>query len=172
MSGRIKLLKDDEPTQPLDIPQLGYQYENPRGHDSECGTFGLNSFQLPHAECPKMFVCDTADVNDDFKQFAECIDSMNCAMMAGMTSSVKGSADETALFIHQMIPHHQNAVNMAKASTLSLVWRIFNITFLIQAIYSDFILSGIDQDQYSCMCWSYRWRNWAGSGLCYGSGLT
>lgn len=40
---------------------------------------------------------------------------MNCAMLAGMTSSVSGSADETSLFIHQMIPHHQNAVNMAKA---------------------------------------------------------
>ena len=39
---------------------------------------------------------------------------MNCAMMNGMTSSVKGSASEDALFLHQMIPHHQNAVNMAK----------------------------------------------------------
>jgi hypothetical protein len=38
---------------------------------------------------------------------------MNCAMLAGMTTGVKAS-DPTALFIHQMIPHHQNAVNMAK----------------------------------------------------------
>jgi uncharacterized protein (DUF305 family) len=30
-----------------------------------------------------------------------------------MTTGVMAS-DETALFIHQMIPHHQNAVNMAK----------------------------------------------------------
>ena len=36
-------------------------------------------------------------------------------MMVGMTTSVKNVEDETALFIHQMIPHHQNAVNMAKA---------------------------------------------------------
>ena len=40
---------------------------------------------------------------------------MNCAMMAGMSSSVSGNSDEVSLFIHQMIPHHQNAVNMAKA---------------------------------------------------------
>ena len=31
-----------------------------------------------------------------------------------MTSSVKDSESEVALFLHQMIPHHQNAVNMAK----------------------------------------------------------
>jgi hypothetical protein len=40
---------------------------------------------------------------------------MDCAMMAGMSSSVSGRSDESSLFIHQMIPHHQNAVNMAKA---------------------------------------------------------
>merc|ERR1719201_3045842 len=40
---------------------------------------------------------------------------MNCAMTAGMTSSLSGSESEKALFMHQMIPHHQNAVNMAKA---------------------------------------------------------
>jgi hypothetical protein len=34
-------------------------------------------------------------------------------MLSRMTTGVKAS-DETALFIHQMIPHHQNAVNMAK----------------------------------------------------------
>lgn len=32
----------------------------------------------------------------------------------GMTTSVKDSESEVALFLHQMIPHHQNAVNMAK----------------------------------------------------------
>ena len=39
---------------------------------------------------------------------------MNCHMLNGMTTYVnEGSAG--ALFVHQMIPHHQNAVNMAKA---------------------------------------------------------
>jgi aspartate/glutamate racemase len=38
---------------------------------------------------------------------------MNCAsIMAGMTSH---ATSEMGLFIHQMIPHHQNEVNMAKA---------------------------------------------------------
>ena len=40
---------------------------------------------------------------------------MNCAMMSGMTTGVvEGTQSEAALFLHQMIPHHQNAVNMAK----------------------------------------------------------
>mmetsp|Transcript_12199 Transcript_12199/g.20639 ORF Transcript_12199/g.20639 Transcript_12199/m.20639 type:complete len:124 (-) Transcript_12199:82-453(-) len=34
--------------------------------------------------------------------------------MAGMTTG-SSAGSEVALFIHQMIPHHQNAVNMAKA---------------------------------------------------------
>jgi Domain of unknown function (DUF305) len=37
-------------------------------------------------------------------------------MMAGMTTGVTSTKNSlTALFIHQMVPHHQNAVNMAKA---------------------------------------------------------
>jgi hypothetical protein len=109
MTGRIKLLKDGVPVQQENVPELGYDYDSPRGHDSVCGTYGLNAFQLPHAECPEKFVCDTEEADDNLKQFSRCIDSMNCAMMAGMSSSVSGGTDETALFIHQMIPHHQNA---------------------------------------------------------------
>jgi len=35
-------------------------------------------------------------------------------MFAGMTTNVNAGS-EAALFLHQMIPHHQNAVNMSKA---------------------------------------------------------
>lgn len=115
MSGRIKLLKDGTVIQDANEPVLGYDYDTPQGHDTVCGTFGLNAFQLPHAECPEKFVCDTEGEREELQQFAQCIDSMNCHMMAGMSSSVSGNSDEISLFIHQMIPHHQNAVNMAKA---------------------------------------------------------
>jgi uncharacterized protein (DUF305 family) len=41
---------------------------------------------------------------------------MNCAMMVGMTTYVYDKyGGDVALFNHQMIPHHENAVNMAKA---------------------------------------------------------
>eukprot|EP00804_Cyclotella_cryptica_P016810 CCRYP_001795-RB/>CCRYP_001795-RB protein AED:0.35 eAED:0.45 QI:0/0/0/1/0.5/0.2/5/0/350 len=62
MAGRIKLVKNGVPIQESDLPELGYEYESPTGHDSIC-------------------VCK-----------------------AGWTK-----------LLHQMIPHHQNAVNMAKA---------------------------------------------------------
>merc|ERR1711957_806860 len=40
------------------------------------------------------------------KEFAGCIESMNCAMTAGMTTGAS-SDNALALFVHQMIPHHQ-----------------------------------------------------------------
>jgi len=116
MSGRIKLV-DSSGTlaNSEDTPALGYEfglnkdgYEDPGSYDDTCGTFGLDLFQLPNDECPSRFVCG------DRGKFAGCIESMNCAMIAGMTTSRTSNSD-IALFIHQMIPHHQNAVNMAKA---------------------------------------------------------
>merc|ERR1712118_316117 len=43
---------------------------------------------------------------------------MNCAMTKGMTTNVNQD-NAIALFNHQMIPHHQNAVNMCKALLFS-----------------------------------------------------
>ena len=40
---------------------------------------------------------------------------MNCHMLAGMTTKAT-TGSGMALFIHHMVPHHQNAVNMAKAT--------------------------------------------------------
>ncbi|KAL3804011.1 hypothetical protein HJC23_006402 [Cyclotella cryptica] len=96
MAGRIKLVKNGVPIQESDLPELGYEYESPTGHDSICGSYGLNDFQLPHPECPQKFVCDTDCQDEVLQQFSQCIDSMNCAMMAGMTSSVQGGMDEIA----------------------------------------------------------------------------
>ena len=126
MTGRIKLLKDGEPLQELNTPQLGYEYDSPSDYDKECGTFGLEMFQLPHDECPEKFVCDVPAENTDLVQFAGCIDSMNCHMMAGMTT--KASSSRSALFLHQMIPHHQNAVNMAKALLKSFDQKCLDLT--------------------------------------------
>lgn len=110
MSGRIKLMKDGEVISAEDEPPLGYNYEVPGPFDEECGTYGLDDFQLPHPQCPDTFVCDA---DPEMQPFPQCIDAMNCHMFVGMTTGVS-SGSEVALFIHQMIPHHQNAVNMAK----------------------------------------------------------
>ena len=113
MSGRIKLLDDtNTPINPTDTPELGYEYDTVNGLDAGCGTFGLNDFMLPNDQCPAAFVCDHE--SSSISLFAQCIEAMNCNMLHGMTTGVS-SGDPVALFIHQMIPHHQNAVNMAKA---------------------------------------------------------
>ena len=134
MSGRIKLLQGGIPISVEDDPPLGYSYETVNNEfDKGCGTYGLNPFQLPHAECPARFVCladsskdgnrppvsaqrsSGGSTNRTFDDYAQCIDAMDCHMMAKMTTG-SSVGSETVLFIHQMIPHHQNAVNMAKAT--------------------------------------------------------
>jgi len=112
MSGRIKFLDETEHLiQQENVPALPYIYDNPSTFDDKCGTYGLKQYQLPHPQCPSMFVCQKKQMSDKLRQYSECYDAMNCAMAVGMTTKVE---DEISLFIHQMIPHHQNAVNMAK----------------------------------------------------------
>jgi len=110
MSGRIKLLENDRPVQPANIPSIPYSHPTPSAYDESCGTYGLAPFQLPHPECPSEFVCGRRS------HFGDCIDAMNCYMMVGMTTYADtGNDGDVTLFCHQMIPHHENAVNMAKA---------------------------------------------------------
>ena len=104
MSGRIKLLQNGIPIQPdSDLPAIPYTYDQPGEFDKTCGTFGLDAFQLPHDQCPERFVCDATE---ETQPFSSCIEAMDCHMMAGMTTGVSSNS-EVALFIHQMIPHHQ-----------------------------------------------------------------
>jgi hypothetical protein len=113
MSGRIKLV--DSAGEPLVVdntPALGYEYDEVAEFDEKCGTFNTSNYQLPNDQCPDRFVCDVTGEGEGMADFAECLDAMNCAMMVGMTTD---ATSEIGLFIHQMIPHHQNAVNMAKA---------------------------------------------------------
>ncbi|CAB9529136.1 expressed unknown protein [Seminavis robusta] len=121
MAGRIKVTKNGIPIIKKDVPTLGFEfdYNTPllSDFDKECGTFALGQYQTPdNPHCPDHFVCDKDDpmVTPEMAHFGSCIDAMNCAMLTGMTTGIKAQ-DERALFIHQMIPHHQNAVNMAKA---------------------------------------------------------
>lgn len=128
MSGRIKLLSNGIPVNPTADPPLGYDYQTVESEfDQVCGTWGLAPYQLPNNQCPQQFVCLDGDETStgldvsrsgggdmSFAEFASCIDAMNCHMMAGMTTG-GSSGSPAVLFAHQMIPHHQNAINMAKA---------------------------------------------------------
>jgi uncharacterized protein (DUF305 family) len=114
MAGRIKLLRNGVAIAAEDTPELPYDYDDPGPFDAECGTFGLDSFQLPNAQCPEEFVCDKETASPDVASYSTCIDAMNCNMLHGMTNGVKAD-DSRALFVHMMVPHHQNAINMAKS---------------------------------------------------------
>lgn len=108
MSGRIKVL--DATGGPLiaaNSPEIPYEYDEPGEFDRACNTFGLDAWQLPNELCPDRYVCGADDApTDSHAQFAECIDAMNCNMMAGMTTNI--GMNEIALFNYHMIPHHEN----------------------------------------------------------------
>eukprot|EP00536_Pseudo-nitzschia_multiseries_P013604 jgi/Psemu1/212211/e_gw1.593.29.1 len=113
MSARIKLLDaDGDMLNPENTPVIPYDYADIDEFDHKCGTFNLTDFANPKdiATCPDVTVCE--DDIEPQTQYAECVQAMNCHMMASMTTNAVG---RSALFCHQMIPHHQNAVNMAKA---------------------------------------------------------
>jgi hypothetical protein len=117
MTGRVKFVDSSgAPLYPDDVPAIPYEYETLGDYDKSCGSSGLEDFQLPNAQCPDQFVCNRP--GGAVGKFAECIDSMNCAMLAGMTTNVYDD-NALALFSHQMIPHHQNAVNMCKSLLIS-----------------------------------------------------
>jgi hypothetical protein len=114
MSARIKLRDADGNLLNTgeDSPSIPYEYAKIDPFDYKCGTFNLTSFSDPKtlSSCPDLFVCEDGVEPDT--AYAECVNAMNCHMMSSMTTNAVG---QSALFCHQMIPHHQNAVNMAKA---------------------------------------------------------
>merc|ERR1712238_644329 len=79
------------------------------------GLKGSSAFELPNPNCPMNFVCGAGS---ELKNFAAYFNALDCAMISGMSNEVGSKdanvSDEIALFINQMIPHHQNAVNMCK----------------------------------------------------------
>jgi hypothetical protein len=116
MSGRAIVYENGVPkTDP--ITPIPYEYdfntELYTDFDRECGTF--NAAQYSGDACPgKVFLCrDGQDVmGQSPTQFEQCFDAIDCAMHVEMRVNVGANAMTT--FINQMIPHHRNAVNMAK----------------------------------------------------------
>merc|ERR1712238_565856 len=117
MTGRFKFVDDEGfSISPINTPRIPYSYQEPDAYDRSCGATGISDSQLPDNECPSTFVCDAPNpITKPFAaKFAQCVDSMNCAMLKGITTKIQ-SDSVVALFNHQMIPHHQQAVNMCKA---------------------------------------------------------
>jgi Domain of unknown function (DUF305) len=124
MSARIKLHDSDgNMLNAANTPEIPYAYDVVSVYDQSCGTFGLDAFRTPdNPECPDHFVC--YDGAGTIGVMADCIDSMNCAMLDGMSVTYGDAGkdsltNDAILFIRMMIPHHENAVNMAKHLLIS-----------------------------------------------------
>jgi hypothetical protein len=117
MSGKIVVVGDPTLTAPavantLQIPFVpATYYQAVDAFDTACGTFGIHTYSgAGHDKfCPHdNFLCEPK--NDDF---SKCMKALDCKMSSEMRVHESGNPLET--FMKQMIPHHQNAVNMAKA---------------------------------------------------------
>merc|ERR1719482_1177862 len=83
--------------------------------DLSCGTHASSSFDpsASHASCnDKQFLCGPGASG----AYETCLQAIDCQMHHDMAVSVPStSTSKFATFARQMIPHHQNAVAMAKA---------------------------------------------------------
>mmetsp|Transcript_8582 Transcript_8582/g.28119 ORF Transcript_8582/g.28119 Transcript_8582/m.28119 type:complete len:417 (-) Transcript_8582:203-1453(-) len=114
MSGRIKIVDaDGAELNAEETPELGYDYEVPSDFDEACGTFGTEDFRSGAGSCEDTFLCLNGDETDDELHFAQCMHALDCHMEYNMRTLMHES-NLVVTFIHQMIPHHENAVNMAK----------------------------------------------------------
>ena len=138
MSGRIKLLKSDNTVyQSEDDPPLGYDYEKLSDWDASCGTNNLKSYAKNPMCTVSNYLCQsgvsTVDTDNEDSarrlsidaerrlmsnakslKFDECLAVMDCAMHHDM-KVYSHPTNPAATFVHQMIPHHINAINMAKS---------------------------------------------------------
>merc|ERR1711998_471727 len=61
-------------------------------------------------DCGSQLICGKLDTN-----FEKCFSAINCKMMQDMRdATTPNSQNKVAVFMQQMIPHHVNAVNMAR----------------------------------------------------------
>jgi len=85
-------------------------YKEHEEFDAICGTSGVADFHNSKEKyCPSMdFLCET----DDNPLFSMCMEAIDCKMNYEMR--VEEHKNPLVVFMHQMIPHHENAVNMAR----------------------------------------------------------
>jgi len=139
MSGRIKLLKADGSgvAQSADDPPLGYAYESVGDWDASCGTNHLEHYAQDSMCAVTNYLCQQGVISEDTdnedksrrlsidterrlaantksRKFDQCLAAMDCAMHHDM-KRYSHPTNPAATFVYQMIPHHINAINMAKS---------------------------------------------------------
>ena len=116
MSGKIRILSSDGSslnTSALNNPDelTLYSPTTRSGVDLTCGTTDLEEYAGGgDHECDEAYLCGDLDTT-----WEKCMQAIDCKMATQMKSmTIADSTDPVATFCQQMIPHHMNAVNMAK----------------------------------------------------------
>ena len=84
--------------------------------DATCGTTGVAPYTYGQSmACSGSFLCGDLDTGVTDPRFGQCLQGVDCAMNKGMFGeSTPDHHSPLVTFMEQMIPHHLNAVNMAK----------------------------------------------------------
>jgi len=111
MSGMINITDPAQDSNPIvqKFDPMAY-YKEQEEFDEVCGTSQVSPYHTEKDKfCPNMkFLCET----DDNPQFSRCMEAIDCKMNYEMR--VEEHSNPLVVFMHQMIPHHENAVNMAR----------------------------------------------------------
>merc|ERR1719271_803989 len=109
-------------------------YDTPSTYESLCGGYNLDAYKSAGA-CTDTFLCTTATLAEG--SFGDCLNAMDCSMDLGMKTELH--SNDIVSFMHQMIPHHENAINMAKllmnkdttlaadGEVMDMLWDIINV---------------------------------------------
>merc|ERR1719171_3127996 len=107
MSGKIVITGGSGP----EVKKL-YTPTVPSAFDKDCGTDAAGDYAASnnkHAHCQGLkFVCGATE-----NSFSKCMNAIDCKMNHEM-QVLNIEKNHVATFMHQMIPHHKNAVNMAR----------------------------------------------------------
>ena len=111
MSGKIVIENADGSAYSSSSTQLSlYAPTTNAAFDTTCGTTGISPFQVGGVkQCNMNFF--GGEKNTDFEK---CLHAIDCQMHWDMYTETTPDSDKIVTFMQQMIPHHQNAVNMAK----------------------------------------------------------
>jgi len=112
MSGKIIIKNADGSDYSSDSDELPlYEPITNDGHDTNCGTTGASPYADGGSrECNTKFFGGDHDTT-----YEKCLQSIDCKMNYEMFSETESDSDDKVVtFMQQMIPHHENAVNMAK----------------------------------------------------------
>ena len=113
MSGKLIIQQADGTPYTNGLPELElYPPVYQDDVDKTCGTSGVSEYRFGGPkDCEKSFLCGALGDGN----FGQCLQAVDCAMAQGMYSeTTPNHHDPIVTFMEQMIPHHLNAINMAK----------------------------------------------------------